>query len=77
MEKEMNRWMRLQFIHLLGESPRPLPRSCFLSQRRIQATAFLTRVEYRVYAALLLGAGPSNGWKSTGCIPRDTPPRTV
>ena len=73
----MNRWMRLQFIHLPGESPWPLRCGGFLPQRRIQAAEFLTRLESRVYAALLLDAGASNGWKSTDCMTRDTPPRTV
>jgi hypothetical protein len=77
MGREMNRWMRLQFIHLLSECRRPLPRGCFLSQRRIQATGFLTCMEYLVYAALLLDAGPSDGWKSPRCIPRNAPTRTV
>ena len=53
----MNRWMRLQFIHLLGESPRPLGCGSFFAQRRIQAAEFLTGLEYRVYAALLLDVG--------------------
>jgi hypothetical protein len=35
IEREISHLMRLQFIHLLGESPQPLPLGCFLSQRRI------------------------------------------
>jgi hypothetical protein len=49
--------MRVQFIHLLGGPQWPLFRDDFLSQCRIQATGFLTRLEYRVDAARLLDAG--------------------
>ena len=57
----MNRWVHLQFIHLPGESPWPLRCGGFLNLRRIQAAEFLTGLESRVYAALLLDAGSSNG----------------
>ena len=73
----MNCWMRLQLIHLLGEFPWPPHCGGFLSQRRIQAVELLTRLESRVYAALLLDVGSSNGLKSTDCMTRNTPPRTV
>ena len=48
--------MRLQFIHLPGESPWPLCCGGVLSQRQVQAMEFLTRLESRVHAALLLDA---------------------
>ena len=77
MEREIERSMRFQFAYVLDESEWPPRCGCFLSQLRIFAAGFLTSSEYRVYAALVLDAGPSKGWKSTGCMPRDAPPRTV
>ncbi len=76
MDREMNRFSRFRFIHLQGESQWPLPAVVFSRSCRILAAEFLARLEYRVYAALLLDEGPSNGWKSTGCVPQDALPRT-
>ena len=51
-------------------SPNSLrPAAVYSLNFRLQAEGFLTRSEYRVYAALLLDEEPSKGWKTNRLHP--------